>query len=541
MELGTGRPAAAWHPFTSLVGLDSLAEDRQVSLLPVLEIFPRVAVSDLLHEATHLWSARVTRLGWFLAARGGPLLTSWRSDKGERLMPSDTFLNCLGLARPFLEGLALYAQLDYEEPAESACPVFSPVQAIRSLLEMDPRNPADPAVLYRGFREYALYRPSSQRPSLLKLTFATPQADTEHYAVGYLYIKALEASLIRKVPSLQDRPDWLLPLMIKVIADSPYLLQPVDYDSIPEQLDQFHRAIINLDIRVALPVVLREDVAGWFDWWDVYGQADSGQSDHVMTFSDQELVELGLVPSNDDMLTLRSAAGVHFIDWHTGTISFDEEGGIWLKRKGQDPVRPLGLDLRILYGDRLRAQDLHAALQAAQQRGLEVTLASFLVLHTGVLGAAMWSPALEPDTAWWYPFEPIDSLSQDICMSALAFSPEQRRAFSAALTGRAAARRACWASTDWIAGRLISSAASAAEFRRLGFLAPILQPVRDDLLDWCDPSPVRTQHWYMSAGAERALREILDLPGFPSVASDGTPYLFPSLPPTGRLTGGEGE
>jgi hypothetical protein len=78
MDLTSLRSGKSYfNPFTALIGLETSAADRRLSLsVPVIEEGRIARYSVLFHELTHLWSMRATLLGAVFSAEAAKAWTS---------------------------------------------------------------------------------------------------------------------------------------------------------------------------------------------------------------------------------------------------------------------------------------------------------------------------------------------------------------------------------------------------------------------------------------------------------------------------------
>ncbi|NKL24796.1 hypothetical protein [Rhizobium leguminosarum] len=117
MDLRSCDEGANWHPLTALIEYQGAAESRHFYGMPWLSDPPskdgRSVVSTIHHELTHLSSARTTRLGVALTMEAARL---WKArEDGQPLDLSPGASALIGFFRPILEGLALFAELDFDE------------------------------------------------------------------------------------------------------------------------------------------------------------------------------------------------------------------------------------------------------------------------------------------------------------------------------------------------------------------------------------------------------------------------------------------
>jgi hypothetical protein len=234
-------PVASWHPFTSIVGLEGLGDDRAFWVSPVEVVGLELARSDLIHEAVHLWAARVGRLGFWLGADGSRLLTRYNENPRERVVVPASTLERLGAVTPLLEGMALYGQLDVDVLTQGDVPGYTPLHVLQDV-SWDISYVGATEHAHLEIREWQLAA-DGNGPGLLTRLFLDPQTDTDHYFAGYWYVKALAAWLAGVIPGLAGRPDALLAVMIKLIVDAPSLTSPDPSLSVEARLDEFHRGL----------------------------------------------------------------------------------------------------------------------------------------------------------------------------------------------------------------------------------------------------------------------------------------------------------
>lgn len=225
MDLKTAR--GAFNFLTSLVQYEGAWTERDVYGLPFIEEEPRQprtrrgVLSIILHELTHLASFHTARLGWITHEAASNLLKQWTHDESPVL--SGMTGQIIGTMVPVLEGLAMYAQLDLD--------VVDSPQTLHSV----PKFYACAATSVSGVPASAVLRAArlsqveafDDDEGLLHLLYQDTGSPINYqnlYLVGYLWVKAVAASLGRRCPALAPA-DVMFPLLIRILCDHPAMIR----------------------------------------------------------------------------------------------------------------------------------------------------------------------------------------------------------------------------------------------------------------------------------------------------------------------------
>jgi hypothetical protein len=232
MDLQNASATASFNPFAVFLQLEGGALEREfyglpfISDPPYLQLGPdrRWATSTIHHELTHLASIRVTHLGWVLGVEAARLLREFRgrSDPSSNfnLHLSDAAACLLGIYLPLLEGLALYAELHFDERAGER--ILSNPVPLHAQMAAAARM-TNEAAIYRVARDEACFELHKNSVGLLRLLFCdTGHPEHSYYLVGYLWIRAA-AELIARHCARLGRPAIMLPLLIKLLCDHPII------------------------------------------------------------------------------------------------------------------------------------------------------------------------------------------------------------------------------------------------------------------------------------------------------------------------------
>jgi hypothetical protein len=528
VDLGSTEGGAWWDPLTSLISFRGLVPVDDAWLVPIWDPQPRGVLSAALHELTHQWCARTTRLGRRLAHVGAELWTAWEDGSAPQI--PDAVAGTLGQLSPLLEGLALYCQLDYA--AEDGAPVYSPVAKMADFftLALDPS--LEDVEMQRAVRDVAV------ADGLLEQLFLHGhRADTYHYFLGYLWLKAHQRLLTARAPSLATG-SWFLPLAIKLVADH----MAVDGDG-DDLVEQVHATVCGLDERWWTPVAAQlgdEDVAEWFDtWWLPHA---AYEVDHAAL----EAWVGGLDERTYSVLAaLRAHTMVHLVDWRHGRVHVaGDEVALTRDDGSRDVVRiaPLSNLWRRWWGtEEVPAAELVVSMEREFARrlrraaGRDVTVGVFATTTRLQFGSALWvDGALE----WWVPFSPEPFTGDwspqtgapseaEWITNGLRLDPRRRQRFVAAL-GRSTAffagrRRAC-AQLE----ALLSSRPDRARVLVHRLTGRAYQDRYAELARYCDAAPVVAVRLPPTAIAEPA-SDPIDLPGFPELSTRDVATLLPRV------------
>ncbi len=395
MNAATG--TASWDPISFLVSLTGVNEPQEL----MEWLFEGgasggesdssslgVGVSTLLHEITHLWSARSTRLGAHFAIEAARPLTA---PPPRQLSKRDA--HRLGILAPVLEGLAMFAEMD----APGACPLgvtaahiynSSPLTHFIDWFRFGRSLARDRA--FRLARASELVRDGH---ALELLLFSNRPAHWPYFA-GYLYIKALYVQARTALPELDAAT--FLTLAVRLVADSPAIDGPAVRQSTPLSatalLNAMHEGILSVLDRAKLQslfkaIAANEVVRNNLHALDIYALLNGSIT--LSTFPPAARSDL---PSS-----LCAAANLFMLARCTGVLASSKYDGtldLRLQFEGRHdaivlPTFLAGSDSsswQAFVGG--RCAKLHDAL--LRRVGATVTAAAFMDMTTGGLGVAAW-------------------------------------------------------------------------------------------------------------------------------------------------------
>ncbi len=239
MHIWSSQGRGHWHPLTSTIRFARPAEEGgpQIPAMPGLfgdnyrdEESGRSIRSTMLHELAHKDAARGTRFGMLLGAAAGRALTAWRA--GQQIVLPSWLDRVCGAMLPFLEGTAMYAQLDLD--VESSEPILPNAITIRvQEFALADRGGSWVKLLqhYRLEESYEVTglgvekRDGKLAHGVLRALFIESSDPTKgHYLTGYLWLKAAAATLVRVCPEIA-RPALLYPILTKLIFDHPMFIE----------------------------------------------------------------------------------------------------------------------------------------------------------------------------------------------------------------------------------------------------------------------------------------------------------------------------
>lgn len=576
MDLRAGAARAwTWNPFGALITPDPLAEDPTMRVTPFWDFLGHDAMSAALHEITHLWCARHSRLGWLLGRGAAEVLPRWLDDRTAPVVAPSRVLRLLAAYAPWLEGLATYAQLDYEfqeADREIASPLPLLVEAVASRTV---HSYVRWAAFLRTWRDAAAFTRDGRtdmsgvdpayattRHGLLELMFLRrgDPADAQ-YLVGYLYVKALQAFLTRRAPAFAN-PGVFLPLAVRLLCHHPVLDRSLGEDLDPEDIiGSVHAGIQGLsvaDVRWLAELVTRHPrVRSDFDAWDVHATLARGPRSEP-AFTDSEVVSGYFpehLPDHPDLLEwatiARGAAQLLIPAWRRGRLvairanGLDLEvadgrgrvrvecppvSGFWAKY----PSRPeLAQPFKVAAGE-MESLRRDCVRKLGGAVGEEIVVAVFLSAADANSGFAFWRNG---HLTGWYPSTPHLLLDQTgqlatpvdraaILLAGLELSPADRAEFARSIPVTAATRRVVTRATDALAALLVSDPSVRQDLvvDRLAYLFPRHAA---ELATWCRFQVKRRP---LGATLVADISRVINCPGF-SVEPGLGPINFDELVP----------
>jgi hypothetical protein len=528
MDLNSLRSGeATFNPFTALIGLESTAADRRLSLaVPVIEESLYAKYSILFHELAHLWSMRTTMLGAVLSAAAAKAWTCWNRSSDVVVELPERVFGLLGAWLPILEGLAIYAELDFTGD-ENRDAIHSPVLKV-----IHYTGPAWNGVPNdREFR-FVRYSRVVEDRLLANLMFEADFHPSEHaYLTGYLYVKAMAQRLAQLCPRLA-RPARMLPLLIRLLCDHSVILDWRTKElSVEQMLGTVHRFACSLDVKTLTLIAdwiekgKPGDVVGRFDYLDMEATVTAG----ALVF--REPTNAWYEDLNDDEIVvlgqLRGAGSFYLASWKSGTLVGVGENSLTLRSEEVDteyvafsavdlekfntpgPMLALALDMHQYVRDKLR-----------ESIGHEVTAGLYVDLASGDPGMVFWKDEslLIPSP---YSLSPLTKgpevskrFSENLGVS-LAMSPNLRHRFGKAIRTQDSYWVAAAAASRWHLSQLISSPRLQERVMQ-NKLRTIDNGIHlADCFSWCLPKDPRPGGG-LSAATLAAYDRVFDFPGFGS-------------------------
>ena len=282
MDLRSANDAASWHPLTSLIHFGGNGGGG-FYYVPVWQSNAWSDYSTFLHEMTHIWCARATRLGWLLSRGAADAFNTWQRDKGSRVQLPPSVQAVLSAVTPLLEGIAMYAQLDFEA-AEQGRYLPSPLTIAAALFPMESFAHFSLLDQFRTIRNLTRWSRDEEGegglPAVLFLDDS--REDLNFYFSGYLYVKAIAAVFARRCPAFSD-PSIFLPILINLVCSHGIYTRALgNVLSSEEILDSIHQRLLRLTSETLEATVrmFREDEAREsFDLWDSERQIREEQFD----------------------------------------------------------------------------------------------------------------------------------------------------------------------------------------------------------------------------------------------------------------------
>jgi hypothetical protein len=526
MDLTSLRSGKSYfNPFTALIGLETAAGDRRLSLsIPVIEDGRTARYSILFHELTHLWSMRSTLLGAVLSAAAAKAWTSWNKRADSTIELSDRVIELLGTWLPILEGLATYTELDFEGD-EDRDPIHSPVLKLIHYTALASKG-------IPNNRQFKLVRFSRvfEDHLLSNLMFDTANHPSEHaYLVGYLYVKSLAVRLASVCPRL-EAPARMLPLLIKLLCDHSMF---VDWRrgkvTVSELLIAVQRSALSLDgelLNLIADWVEKgdpADVVRRFDSLDLEISAEKGS----LVFREptnawyDDLNESEIVT----LRHLRGSGSFYLVAWASGILTHVDENSIKLRGSSEESeyVMLSSADFAKFNPDRanlelaLGMRD-HVVRSLQDSVGHLVTAALYIDVASGDPGMVFWKDE-SLLIASPYSVSPLTKGTKDVQQFAenlgasLALSPNLRRDFGRAIKASNTYLSAASEASRWHLGQLTSSAQLHEAIMRDKLKAIDNGRHVAEFDAWCAPqNPLHFDS--VPAAALAAYDRIFDFPGF---------------------------
>jgi hypothetical protein len=541
MDLVSLRSGEAWfNPFTSLIGLESLGGSRELSLaIPVIEEPQMARYSVLFHEVTHLWEMRMTSLGSLMSIAAARAWKQWKTEPQQAVELGERTSSLIGSWLPILEGLALYAELDFSGD-EDRDPIHSPVLKVVHFTAPATRGVADEQIfLYSRLSRIIEHRLLAQlllEPSVRPLEQA--------YFAGYLYIKALAWRLGALCPALAP-PARMLPLLIRILCDHPVIARSQRTECRTEDLlGAVHETALSLDGSLLQKIAKwvekgdPREVVWRFDYLDIASTRSAG---NLVFYEDDrpdlhEFVSDDIIPS----LNLLKAAGSFYLPvWKSGVLQSIDEGSLTLLQGSEDVKYVLlsAVDFERMkreghgIGLALRLREIMLGV-LRQAVGRNVTVGLYIDMASGDPGMVFW---VENEFTFASPYS-LQQFGRGVDVSkefsenlgrGLSLAPGVRSEFGAAIRTSAGFQRAAVDASRWHIASMISS--PSARDRILEHKLGAIENGRfsSEMYDWCVP-PVPLQIERMPEPIAIAADRIFDFPGF--IGASERPRLADLIP-----------
>jgi hypothetical protein len=551
MELWAADQRASFNPFTSLISFEPGGEESIV--VPIVD-YPFPEYSTIFHELTHLWCARSSRLGWFLTGAAADAVLTWRHGGGTHASLPENVWQLLWAYTPILEGLAMYAQLDYQaETNDDSLP--SPVFLFTDLTNHRLAYNMQLDKLLEMIREEAISQRKDQGRGLLELLFlGSERPDLIFYLPGYLYIKALQQLLARR-SSAFSRPAIFLPFIIKLICDHPLIIKCARQSVVVRDiLNELHQTITNISYdrlkTVSAWIAKHQSIEANFDHWDFYA-TDEGQAPVSFTLEsvapffdpDSQGEKAELIPQ------LRQSASVHVLHQIEGILQSVTSQSIVVKRGDEEvDIRIIDATYRVNFfafspdGSKTKyAEDdfsqtakweYNALGLLAQHIGQQVNVGKFFSLTRGTFGMVFWA---QNELISFIPFEPIEFIVRTnenelyTLLHGLRIAPTERLAFARSLAVPEQQGESLRLASSVVWEKLISNPR-----KRQLLLTHALENLElgrhtDKIREWCYPPLFRRGPALMAEEVVQAASKVFDFPGFSPTEQIGFNELLPPL------------
>jgi hypothetical protein len=477
----------------------------------------------------------------------------------------------MGLLMPLVEGLAVFAQLDYEV-ADDATRIPSPIALAADFSSLGLKTPNEyMRDVYRTIQWQERYCGLVER-------LLVDRACDPAYFVGYLYVKSVQAHLRKRIRSARD-PAFFLPFAIKLFFDHPALrtAKPSDllskiHDTVLTITDSQGKIIDSLYRR-------RSDFRAYFASWDLYSFLSS-PGDAPLRYFDLDSAHWHRIQSNveaarldDEFNMFRACAQVYYPAWTRGTLHHSD-GDTFVVSNSDSRGRELSVPrmsrswlpywrdaikddshklaeryrqrMRGVPMERIRAEMVQAVRKTKQAedkwfaaldsaKGGEVTVAVYMTATEGSTGVALWTGS----GVYIYPYYPdifmpegYKDIELELIRLAVTIPPQERLAFGAAIPNSAELAKATLNSCDQLLAHLVSNPKLRYWLKARFTLGPFSAST-EELKEW---SRSLTR---MTARPPKSLicagNLVFDFPGFSSPKPAGRPTFADLLPPQRAL------
>lgn len=558
MNLYSANSSANWHPLTSLISFDSLKEREVHYFFPAIDGTPDY-FSNLLHEITHLMSARYGRFGLYLARIATREYVKWTKEKSPTLSLSQSEQNVLGAFTPLLEGVALYTQLDFEAE-DNEGPHYSPLYIIASLVISDhvlsTESLSERYRIWRSCASGGRRKTSSLEsfvgwsttdiPLLEVLLLDKTREDLTFYTFGYLYIKALQADWANKCSAF-SKPSIFLPFVNKLINEHPILTSALTENfSTREIISSIHKTLSNLsssDLNLINNFFVDNQTLEEFDKFDVYGHLESRSSSSIPTHDLNYLLPFFYDKGDEEqgkMSLFRASNHIYIHSWCEGVLQFPTQSAhdaILETSEGEVELRLPSMtkvwyedwkiaikeerdesqkDMQIKVGNILLGLEQIFFKTLSSAEGKHVCIANFITTFRSYVGVCIWIDnefvALKIDDPWQLlkAFK-MNQEEEDLTFlgAGLSISPPDRISFANAFVNGEPTLRHTRAAGEYLLEYLVSDPTVRQTFWKR--LTGIWKGNLADAIKWASgfPSP-----YPLPEHLNEKAKKVFDFPGF---------------------------
>jgi hypothetical protein len=471
MELRSANGGANWHPLTSLITFDSTAESSVRFMTPFLGD-DAAEFSTYMHEVTHLMCARYGRLGIFLSRTAAIYYKPWKENPIGNLALSRGESKMIAAFVPLLEGLALYAQLDFEAQDHEGLH-YSPLFLVGNMASIT--RFAFGRSLKEIFSIGRSFGSGGSNISLIRALFLDQnREDLNYYLWGYLYIKALQALWGGRCSAF-NHPANFLPLAIKFITEHPVIERfNAPQLTIEEILHAVHQTLTGLkkaDLGY-LSTLFGSQREKEFDRCDIYEQLRERPVGKICLFNQETLGSTFLSgldePTSFWLARFRACNWTYIYAWAEGQLEQESKDFSWIVTTANEKVEIVIPSSIALWEERLEQkirtiteptmrevfakagrdlayleQQFYQQLEA--HKGQNICIAGFITLFGSMPGVGLWVNNQLTSFSLTDPLQYADLVSKnqwkehaEFLGMGLAISPSDRKAFAAAFNKDAA-------------------------------------------------------------------------------------------------------
>jgi hypothetical protein len=473
-------------------------------------------------------------------------------------LPVETLL---GAMTPFLEGLALYAELDYEfEGQPEHWPPF-PLAVRAAMTHM--RAPMPPLKTFRAARELAIaFNGTHETPGHLELLFAPGRngiLPPPYYLIGYLYTKAAVALLARRCPPVA-LPAIALPLLNRLWTDHPAIDELLaGRINVSAFILALHKATSGVGSGVwrGVASMLKSDplTGGAFDRWQLHEQMGSHRFDTPILRPAGPPAVVGVSERFRQLLAqLTAASDVHVLACTMGPLLPPNENGAYAVGEPENEIRLLPLEAfwkawrsddpsrsherALIERYRFRALEMERKMtdKLRASVGKQITIADIVTL-TGEYSCcvALWVDGDQDCVFVPYNMAMFESPSEfQTVRNGIAIPLKERLELSGSLSSSETQLQARNEATLLLTTYLISDARARDLLRQHRFSGLAGLSERSEIKEWLRPNPGRQADWVLEVSRDGVLASSFDLPGFPTEPNEQPIRFFdllPQLPP----------